>query len=165
MVLSSNDIALQFPQAFWSFRPRCQKVYGCICISPQENILLVKGRLSKKWSFPKGHMESSESDLECALRELHEETGIRPTIPYSSFKKFTPRDPEGRGGAEGYFFYFLENQPYPRPLHTAEIECAQWMSLDEFIRLNGYECNVDINNFRRWLRRNKLSSDYIEQQV
>ncbi len=29
------------------------------------------------WSFPKGHIETTESPLEAALRELEEETGIK----------------------------------------------------------------------------------------
>ena len=29
-----------------------------------------------RWDFPKGHVDPGESDMECALRELEEETGI-----------------------------------------------------------------------------------------
>ena len=29
-----------------------------------------------RWDLPKGHVDPGESDLECALRELMEETGI-----------------------------------------------------------------------------------------
>ena len=148
--------ATQFPTAFSSFRPRHQKVYGTICISGEGRILLVKGRLSGKWSFPKGHMEPFESGNECALRELFEETGIRPSVPYSSFKKFTVRDDLGRGGAEGYFFYFLPNEPKLFPHHTAEIETALWMDMSNFSDIPGQECNVDINNFRRWARRSGI---------
>ena len=28
------------------------------------------------WSFPKGHMEAGETEVQTALRELHEETGL-----------------------------------------------------------------------------------------
>jgi bis(5'-nucleosidyl)-tetraphosphatase len=30
-----------------------------------------------RWDLPKGHVDEGESDLECALRELFEETSIR----------------------------------------------------------------------------------------
>jgi len=33
-----------------------------------------RGRLI--WSFPKGHLEGSETDQQAAIREVHEETGI-----------------------------------------------------------------------------------------
>jgi len=39
-------------------------------------VLLVYGRKSQKWGFPKGHMEYGETEKETALRELKEETGI-----------------------------------------------------------------------------------------
>lgn len=30
-----------------------------------------------RWDLPKGHLDDGETDLECALRELREETGIK----------------------------------------------------------------------------------------
>lgn len=48
-------------------------------------VLLVKGRPPREFllmrhadrlDLPKGHIEPGESDLECALREMEEETGI-----------------------------------------------------------------------------------------
>ncbi len=41
---------------------------------PQRSILLMKH--PKRWDLPKGHADDGETGLECALRELHEETGI-----------------------------------------------------------------------------------------
>ena len=35
-----------------------------------------KGR-TKNWDLPKGHLKKKESFEECALREVHEETGIK----------------------------------------------------------------------------------------
>ena len=39
-------------------------------------VLLVLGRESMKWSFPKGHVEKNEDFREAAIRETYEETGI-----------------------------------------------------------------------------------------
>ena len=33
-------------------------------------------RHADRWDLPKGHVDLGETELECALRELHEETGI-----------------------------------------------------------------------------------------
>lgn len=41
---------------------------------PIEQFLLMKH--PTRWDLPKGHVDPGESDLECALRELVEETGI-----------------------------------------------------------------------------------------
>lgn len=41
---------------------------------PVESFLLMEH--ADRWDLPKGHVDPGESDLECALRELEEETGI-----------------------------------------------------------------------------------------
>jgi len=40
-------------------------------------VLLVHRPKYDDWTFPKGKAEEGESDEDCALREVHEETGIR----------------------------------------------------------------------------------------
>lgn len=44
--------------------------------NPISSFLLMKH--PTRWDLPKGHVDPGESDEECALRELYEETGIRP---------------------------------------------------------------------------------------
>ena len=41
--------------------------------NPLEFLLM---RHPTRWDLPKGHVDPGETDLECALRELQEETGI-----------------------------------------------------------------------------------------
>ena len=41
---------------------------------PQKSFLLMKH--ADRYDLPKGHIEPGESDLECAMREMNEETGI-----------------------------------------------------------------------------------------
>jgi bis(5'-nucleosidyl)-tetraphosphatase len=43
---------------------------------PVEQFLLMKH--ADRWDLPKGHVDPGETELECALRELEEETGICP---------------------------------------------------------------------------------------
>jgi len=42
---------------------------------PDCEFLLMRHR--DRWDLPKGHVDDQESELECALRELEEETGIQ----------------------------------------------------------------------------------------
>jgi mutator protein MutT len=55
-------------------------VVGCLAVVKRgETILLVqrsKPPSIGKWGFPGGHLEMGETVLECAVRELREETGI-----------------------------------------------------------------------------------------
>lgn len=43
-------------------------------LAAQRQFLLM--RHPNRWDLPKGHVDAGETDLECALRELDEETGI-----------------------------------------------------------------------------------------
>lgn len=43
---------------------------------PIREFLLMKH--PKRWDLPKGHVDPGETETQCALRELEEETGIRP---------------------------------------------------------------------------------------
>ena len=56
-----------------------------------------------RWDLPKGHVDPGESEMECALRELEEETGIREqditidesfrfVLTYPVFKKKLQRE-------------------------------------------------------------------------
>jgi len=40
---------------------------------PREFLLM---RHADRWDLPKGHVDNGETEMLCALRELHEETGI-----------------------------------------------------------------------------------------
>ncbi len=43
-------------------------------------LLLIKHRCGGHWSFPKGHVESGENELQTALREIKEETGLEVSL-------------------------------------------------------------------------------------
>ena len=43
-------------------------------------LLLIRHRSGGHWSFPKGHVENNETEIETALREIREETGLRVAL-------------------------------------------------------------------------------------
>ncbi len=125
-----------FPSAFDSYIPPDQKVYGCICISPNNKILLVKGRAGQIWSFPKGHREKSDfTTLSCALRELKEETGIALHRDYIAYKKYK---------AGEYYIYEVPEEYRTFPQDTKEIEEAGWFTYEEMCQLKK---NIDVSLF------------------
>jgi 8-oxo-dGTP pyrophosphatase MutT (NUDIX family) len=139
MSASSNTI---FPAAFHCYKPNNQKVYGSICISPLSTILLVRGRKSNKWSFPKGHKDGNETYLECVNRETYEEAGI-DLLNYvpSAFQRLSVGE---------YYFYELPYEVETEIQDTREIMEARWMSLNE---MKSEKCNVDVNAFLSKIKR------------
>ena len=51
--------------------------------------LLLRSRTGGHWGFPKGHVETGESDWQAAVRELQEETGLDNVEPVSGFYHLT----------------------------------------------------------------------------
>lgn len=133
--------------AWSSYLPPEHKVYGCICITDTNKILLVKGRKSKLWSFPKGHRDRSDrSTLECALRELREETGLRLNQEYIGVKKYRVAE---------YYIYAVPQEYRLFPMDTREVEEAQWFDFKEIKELDK---NVDVSMFCQHLDTKVLAS-------
>ncbi len=90
-------------------------------------VLLIRHKGSGHWSFPKGHMEIGESEIETAVREIKEETSIdvlldptfRETVLYSP-KKDTQK-------VVVYFLAKARNfNPEPQPEEVSE---ARWVDI------------------------------------
>jgi mRNA-decapping enzyme subunit 2 len=62
---------------FLSYKTRVP-VRGAIMLNhAMDHIILVKGwKKGSKWSFPRGKINKDEKDIDCAVREVYEETGF-----------------------------------------------------------------------------------------
>ena len=131
--------------AWKSYVPQYRRVYGCICISKSNKVLLVKGKKGEgKWSFPKGHIEpQDQSPINCALRELKEETGLILKQSFFGFKKF-------RAGQ--YYMYYMPKECEVSPRDSREVEEAKWVHLEDLKNLNK---NVDVSMFVQYLEKVK----------
>ena len=61
------------------YKVKQEKSCGALVYRVRQNaveLLLLKHRFGGHWSFPKGHVESGETECETALREGKEETGL-----------------------------------------------------------------------------------------
>ena len=89
-------------------------------------ILLVKHVNSGHWSFPKGHVELGETEVETAQREILEETGIEVIID-SSFRETVTYSP--KKGTQKIVVYFLAKAKgydfIPQPDEIADIKWVE----------------------------------------
>ena len=98
--------------------------------------VLVKGRYTGIWSFPKGHSYTTETPLGCAKREILEETGIQLT-----------EEPLRRERLKGgvYFVFHLNGKPENCETNdTFEVEEVRWVTLEEMREL---KVNAGIKEF------------------
>ena len=111
------------------------QVYGTILISSENKILLVRGRRTGKWSFPKGHPNKYESYHDCARRETFEETGIEiPDILNENLRLATGI----------YFIHRVNGQPQGIPIDTKEVMDIKWWTVHQIQRLS---VNIDVSYF------------------
>lgn len=129
-------MTMYFPKAFSHYKPRSKKISGVILITNSNKILLVKGRKRNKWSFPKGHIQGSETVHQCALRECYEETGITLNdLEYSFYKKLN---------SGVYFIYRIPDELDYTVYDKKEICDIAWLSIPSMMNLI---TNTDVNAF------------------
>ena len=99
---------------------------GFIIITPDFRVLLVQDAKTKKWGFPKGHREDEDTDdLQTAIREVQEETGIQPTSYVVENSPFRIT----KGSSSYIFRYAIMNQQSGNIQNCKEISRIQWVSI------------------------------------
>ncbi len=95
--------------------------FGVVAVKKTGNevkFLLVKHN-DGHWGFPKGHLNDGETELDCAKRELEEETGIksfrlRPEIKFEENYTFE-KDGEHYDKSVTYFLCLIDGNANPKP--------------------------------------------------
>ena len=101
-------------------------------------IKMVKGH----WSFPKGHVENDETEVETALREIKEETNLDVIID-TRFREITTYSPYP-GVLKDVIFFIAMAKTNDVVVQEAEVESAMWVELNEAIEIVTFECDRQI---------------------
>jgi 8-oxo-dGTP pyrophosphatase MutT (NUDIX family) len=97
-------------------------------------VVLVHRRRYGDWTFPKGKAYPGESDEDCALREVEEETGLRCELG-EELLSTAYRDSKDREKVVRYWrMRVVDGELHPRN----EIDAAEWVSLAEAVERLSY---------------------------
>jgi len=102
--------------------------------------LLVLGKKSDKWGFPKGHMEYGEREEDTAIREFYEETGIKILL----------NDLENKIRFKNNIYFKVKAKKYHSNFNiqdTNEIMKVQWFTFSEIINLSKDNINFGLRNW------------------
>jgi 8-oxo-dGTP pyrophosphatase MutT (NUDIX family) len=99
-------------------------------------VLVVHRPRYDDWSLPKGKADAGESDAECALREVEEETGLTcrlgAELPCTSY-----RDNKGRPKTVRYWAMVPVRDGGFTP--NSEIDEIRWLPVAEAVKLLSYD--------------------------
>ncbi|KAL4973134.1 Dcp2, box A domain-containing protein [Aspergillus desertorum] len=111
-------------------------VRGAIMLNQEmDQVVLVKGwKKGANWSFPRGKINKDEKDLDCAVREVYEETGydvreagLVPDDENVKFIEITMREQHMRL----YVFRGVPQDAYFEPRTRKEISKIEWWKLSD----------------------------------
>jgi 8-oxo-dGTP pyrophosphatase MutT (NUDIX family) len=101
-------------------------------------ILLVHRPRRGDWSLPKGKRERGESALDCALREVHEETGLA-CVAGDELPAAMYRDRKGR---VRMVRYWAMQARYGSFRENDEVDEVRWLRIDQVAEVLTYEHDV-----------------------
>lgn len=120
------------------------KTFGVVIFNHDlTEVLLVKSVRTGKWSFPKGSKKKHETGTEAAIRELHEETGLKP----ERLKFFRNKEIISIAEYDKYGYpeaiYLVAKYPkrrYPMvEYYPKEILDIKWFEIDDALDLKNFK--------------------------
>lgn len=114
---------------------KIEKSCGCIIIDAQK-VLLVK-QTKGHWSFPKGHMENGESEVQTAIREVKEETNV-DAIPDES-KRYVEEYIMDNGNMKQVIFFVSKVGSGEIKAQESEIKEVMWLPLEKALETITYD--------------------------
>ncbi len=104
-----------------------EKSCGSVLYRKQDElrILVIKQTRNGNWSFPKGHVENDETEIETAIREVREEVGLRIS-PMDGFREVIHYNPRPHVDKEVVYFLANPGEQYVR-LQKEEVCDYKWV--------------------------------------
>jgi len=119
-----------------------EKSCGAVVYNPKKHSFLIIKMLNGNWGFPKGHTEDQETDIQTAIREVTEETGINIEI-LDGFKKSIKYIPFPEVLKKVIFFIGITEEEKVT-IDRDEIEDYMWCSYEEALKMITYKPQRDV---------------------
>ncbi|KAK9453192.1 Dcp2, box A domain-containing protein [Dipodascopsis uninucleata] len=164
-----SNVHEQAFEDFMTYKTRVP-VRGAIMLNDAMDMcVLVKGwKASSGWGFPKGKINQGETDEDCAIREVIEETGydVSPLLVKDQFIEMTMREQQVR-------LYIIHGVPLDtvfEPQTRKEIRKIEWFELTSLPGFNSRKFEKPIGGsksskfylvapflvrLRKWIKKNK----------
>lgn len=150
-----KDFSSLFKQIFADFAnykaeiPAC----GCIMVNPSmTKIVLVRTYDGKNWTFPRGKLNEGETELECAIREVFEETGFN-TAPHCNENDFFVSI-QDRKKLQMYIASNVPEDTVFSIMTRKEISDVKFHPIDN-LPSRTYHVHPFIPNLKRWIKKKK----------
>jgi 8-oxo-dGTP diphosphatase len=114
---------------------------GGVVIRDGELVIVHRAKYDD-WTLPKGKAEPGESDEDCAIREVEEETGLQCEL-LEELTTVSYDDPQGRPKQVRYWLMRPVSGEL-RPTRANEIDDARWVPVTEAANVLSYERDRDV---------------------
>ena len=102
---------------------------SCGCIIVKDNKVLLIRHNKGHWGFPKGHMEDGETEVQTAIREVKEETGL--DVKIDEDKRLVEEYITDKGRYKQVVYYEAVIVSGSITIQEEELSDARWFDFEE----------------------------------
>lgn len=127
-----------------------EKACGCIIIKDNK-VLLIK-QTKGHWGFPKGHVETDETEIETAIREVKEETNL--DVEIDANKRYTMEYVTDKGKLKQVILFIAKCIGGEIKAQECEVNDIKWLDFNEAIETITYDNTREL--FKEILKERKI---------
>lgn len=121
-----------------------EKSCGCVIwrIADEMRVLIIKQARNGNWSFPKGHVEEGETEVQTAAREVFEEVGLKIKT-MDGFRETIHYNP--RPNVNKDVVYFVAQSKIGRVrLQKEEVADYKWVRPEQAFKILSFVNDKDV---------------------